>query len=116
AAKLQRLTAKLPPRDRVEYLAPVNYAVNNEGRRYPQAIASYSHPKAPVQKINDGNYWYHASPPNRWTCEGTKNAEDWCGIDFGIKRRVSHVSLYFLDDGKGVVPPEKYHLEYWDGK
>jgi hypothetical protein len=116
AARLQRLTAKLPPRDRVGYITDVNYAVNNEGRYYPHVSASYSSPKAPVYNVNDGNYWYHQSPPNRWTCEGTKNARDWLEIDFGIKRRVWDLKLYFLDDGKGVVPPEKYDVEYWDGK
>jgi hypothetical protein len=116
AEKLQRLTAKLPPRDRVEYFSVVNYAVNNDGRYYPHVRASYSSPKAPVHNVNDGNYWYHPSPPNRWTCEGTKNARDWLAIDFGVKRRIWDVTLYFLDDGKGVVPPEKFDIEYWDGK
>jgi hypothetical protein len=116
AAKLERLTAKLPAREGVGYITPVNYAVNNDGRRYPQVSASYSNPKTPVRKVNDGNYWYHQSPPNRWTCEGTKNAQDWLAIDFGAKRRVWYVKLYFLDDGKGVVPPEKFEIEYWDGK
>jgi hypothetical protein len=115
AARLERLTARLPPRDRTAYFSAVNHAVNNDGRYYPHVSASYSNPKAPVRNVNDGNYWYHQSPPNRWTCEGTKNAQDWLAIDFGIRRRIWYVKLYFLDDGKGVVPPEKYEIEYWDG-
>jgi len=117
AATLGRLTAPLPPPGSGEKATPfVNYAVNNDGRYYPHVLASYSNPKAPLHNANDGNYWYHASPPNRWTCEGTKNAQDWCGIDFGIKRRIHTVKLYLLDDGDTVVAPERIELECWDGK
>jgi hypothetical protein len=116
AAKLQRVTAKLAEREREGYVTYVNYAVNNDGRYYPHVSASYSNSKTPVHNVSDGNYWYHLSPPNRWTCEGTKNARDWLEIDFGVKRRIAFVKFYFLDDGKGVVPPEKFDIEYWDGK
>ncbi len=120
SGRLERLTAKLPPRDRFESIDPVNYTVNyavsNDGRYFPHVSVSYSNPKTPAHNVNDGNYWYHLSPPNRWTCEGTKNAKDWLTIDFGIKRRIKEVRLYFLDDGQGVVPPEQFAIEYWDGK
>jgi hypothetical protein len=117
AAQVQRLTADLPPTaPAVRAAGMVDYAVNNDGRRYPLAIASYSNAKTPLQKINDGNYWYHQSPPNRWTCEGTPNKQDWCGIDFGTKRRIHTVKLYLLDDGDKVVAPERIDLEYWDGR
>jgi hypothetical protein len=116
SATLERLTAKLPARERVEYFSTVNYAVNNDGRYYPHVSASYSNPKAPVHNVNDGNHWYHRSPPNRWTCEGTRNARDWLEVDFGIKRSIWFLKLYFLDDGTGVVPPESYEVEYWDGR
>jgi hypothetical protein len=115
--KLSRLVATLPARarPRAKILADVNYAVNNEGRYFPQAIASFNNPRAPVQCLNDGNYWYHRDPPNRWTCEGSPNPTDWCAIDFGIKRRLHTVKLYFLDDGKGIVAPEHMSLEFWNG-
>jgi hypothetical protein len=72
----------------------------------------------PLSQLNDGNYWYVLRPPNRWTCEGSPNAIDWCGIDFGIKRRIHTVKLYLLDDGEGaaVRAPAKVALEHWDGK
>ncbi|HEX5271721.1 MAG TPA: glycosyl hydrolase family 65 protein, partial [Gemmataceae bacterium] len=116
AAKLEKLTAALPPARAERPGAVVNYAVNNEGRHYPYASASFANPKAPLYVVNDGNYWYHKSPPNRWTCEGTKNAQDWCAIDFGTPRRIDTVKLYFLDDGEGVVAPGRFDLETWDGK
>lgn len=118
AAKLGRLSAELPaireaPANRKQ---DVNYAVNNEGRYYPQAVASYSNDKTPLHVVNDGNYWYHIHPPNRWTCEGSPNKTDWCGVDFGIKRRIHTVKLYLLDDDKGVFPPSRIDLETWNGK
>src|SRR5262249_2168874 len=69
---LNRLKAELkrtrPPRPRKEL---VNFAVNNEGRHFPRAFASHTRPGTYLGKINDGNYWYHLAPPNRWTCEGS---------------------------------------------
>jgi hypothetical protein len=115
--RLQKVSAKLAAAAPAEKATPVvNYAVNNEGRYYPHASASFTGEKSAVYNVNDGNYWYHRSPPNRWTCEGTKNARDWLAIDFGIPRRIHTVKLYLLDDGEKVVAPERIDLEYWDGK
>ncbi len=118
AEKLGKLTARLPEQ-KPSATRPrrlMNYAVNNEGRYYPAVSASYSNPRTPVQNVNDGNYWYHRHPPNRWTCEGSPNAIDWCMVDFGIKRRIHTVKLYLLDDDERVVAPERMELEFWDGK
>jgi hypothetical protein len=94
----------------------VNFAVNNDGTYYPKVSASYTNPKTPLTKVIDGNYWYHASPPNRWTCEGSPNDRDWCAVDFGIRRPVHTVKVYLLDDGEKILPPESFELESWDGK
>jgi hypothetical protein len=64
----------------------------------------------------DGNYWYHASPPNRWTFEGSPAAKDWLALELGVKRPLHTVKLYLLDDGPAIAPPEKIELEYWDGQ
>ncbi len=111
------LTAKLPaakPASSRELAIAVNYAVNNGGY-YPRLTASYDNPRQPLYKLNDGNYWYHASPPNRWTFEGSPNARDWVMIDLGSRRRLHELKLYLLDDGEKVVPPERVELEYHDG-
>jgi hypothetical protein len=115
--KLGKVTAALPAHrvGSAKRKPLMNYAVNNDGRYYPQAIASFSNGRTPVQNINDGNYWYHLHPPNRWTCEGSPNQTDWCGIDFGMKRRIHTVKLYLFDDGERVVTPDRIDLEYWDG-
>jgi len=75
-----------------------NFAVNNGGAPFPLASASHSAPPHPPFYAVDGNYWYHRSPPNRWTAEGSGNATDWFEVDFGIERSIEAVKLYFLDD------------------
>jgi hypothetical protein len=94
----------------------VNLAVNNDGLYYPRVSASYTGPNSSVARLIDGNYWYHVSPSNRWTAEGSPNKADWAAIDFGVKRSVHMVKLYVLDDGAGIAPPARIDLEYWDGK
>ncbi|MBM4096226.1 MAG: discoidin domain-containing protein [Planctomycetes bacterium] len=76
----------------------------------------FPRPGATPSKLVDGNHWYHRDPPNRWTCEGSTAASDFMAIDFGTPRLVDRAKLYLLDDGKGVVPPERFDLEYLDGK
>jgi hypothetical protein len=118
AEKLERVVAILPPKAdaSAKLQAMMNYAVNNEGRYYPRAIASFANPRTPVEYVNDGNYWYHVHPPNRWSCEGSPNGTDWCEVDFGTRRRIHTVKLYILDDGERIVAPERVDLEYWNGK
>jgi len=117
--RLAPLVVKLsvvPPPVKQPASAAVNFAVNNDGNYFPRIVASHSAPKTSPGKLIDGNYWYHRSPPNRWTCEGSSSATDRVEIDLGTARSVHTVKLYFLDDGKGVVPPERFELEHWDGK
>lgn len=117
AAKLGKLTAKLPPA--AETKDPpllVNYAVNNDGTYFPRISASHTGPKSAITKVNDGNYWYTPHPPNRWTCEGSAKDSDWCMIDLGTLRKIRALKLYLLDDGNTIVPPARIDVEYWDGK
>jgi hypothetical protein len=118
SARLDRLAVKLPaaaarPRPAT---TPVNFAVNNDGTYYPKLRASFANPKHGLGKLIDGNYWYHAAPPNRWTFEGSPAQKDWLVLDLGARRRLHTVKLYLLDDGPRVAPPEKIELEYFDGK
>jgi len=53
-----------------------NYAVNNDGKPFPFASASTSHPLFPPFYAVDGNRWYHPSPPNRWVAAGETAAPD----------------------------------------
>jgi hypothetical protein len=93
----------------------VNFAVNNDGHYFPRVSASYTGPNSSASKLVDGNFWYHVSPPNRWTCEGSPDKADWAAVDFGVKRKIDAVKLYVLDDGDKITLPAKIDLEYWDG-
>jgi hypothetical protein len=75
-----------------------NFAVNNDGGYYPRLTASITQAGTSLSKIQDGNYWYHVHPPNRWTCGGTTSATDWLELDLGQTRSVHHLKLYWLDD------------------
>lgn len=113
----QRLNLSLPERKvSVPGKPPANFAVNNDGQYFPRVATSYQNPQGLIAKLNDGNYWYHREPANRWTFEGSSARADWCAIEFGAERKVDTVKLYLLDDGKTVVPPFAIALEAWDGK
>jgi hypothetical protein len=75
-----------------------NWAVNNGGAPFPMATASHSAPLHPPFYAVDGSVWYHQSPPNRWTAQGSGTATDWFAVDFGMERSIEMVKLYFLDD------------------
>jgi hypothetical protein len=113
---LGKLTAKLPnvPRQTAKPVR-LNYAVNNDGDYFPRLAASFTNPKTPLNKVNDGNYWYTVHPPNRWTTNASTNKTDWLEIDFGMPRRMDTVKLAFLDDGKEIVAPQSYELEFFNG-
>ncbi len=117
APSVQRIVAPIAPAivpDSID--RPVNFAVNNGRAAYPWVTASASDPATPPHHAVDGNYWYHESPPNRWTAAGSGNAADWLTIDFGTPRPVTTVKAYFYDDGAGVRTPASYEIEHWDGR
>jgi hypothetical protein len=117
APRLGRLAAYLTPgKSPARTSAPlVNFAVNNGHAAYPWIAASYAAPENPPTYLVDGNYWYHQSPPNRWTTIGSPNVRDTLTIDFGVPRRIQRVALYLLDDGAGgqVRAPLRYQIELW---
>lgn len=92
----------------------INYAANNDGEFFPRVSASYVAPGTSLAKINDGNYWYHKDPPNRWTSAGSGNSEDWIEVVFGCKRKLDTLKLYFLDDGEQIIAPKSVTVETWD--
>lgn len=116
--ELERLAVALP---RAKPAPPArrlrNFAVHNDGAFFPHVSASYSAPTTPPFYATDGNYWYHVSPPNRWTTAGSPHTSDTITVDFGIERPLETVKLYFLDDGGGVRAPAEYQVEIWrDGQ
>jgi hypothetical protein len=143
---LGTLYITLPPRAPMASSVRLDdVAVNNDGRHFPFATASSSHPLAPPFYAVDGNRWYHPSPPNRWVAAPAPGGVDWFEVDFGAERRIREVTLHFLDDADGprveatgeveasgypdptrrpelagstgpsVRPPASYEVQRWDG-
>jgi hypothetical protein len=75
-----------------------NFAVNNDGSFYPAMTASSMAPGQTPQVLQDGNYWYHVSPPNRWTTAGSTADVHWIEVDLGVARPIHEIVLYLLDD------------------
>jgi hypothetical protein len=117
SARLERVTGHMPAavKPTPSRITTINFAVNNEGSYYPRVTASYTSASSSVAKLIDGNYWYMQAPPNRWTCEGSPHARDWCMVDFGIRRPIHTIKLNVLDDGDKVTAPQQFDLEYWNG-
>lgn len=118
AVRLGRMVALLgPSRPAPRQERMVNVAVNNGRGAFPWVRASFSAPENPPFYLVDGNYWYHDSPPNRWTNIGSPHSEDTVTVDFGGERLVERVKLYFLDDGEGsaVRAPARYTVQTWNG-
>lgn len=115
--EIKKLTLYVPQMKVEKPADKYNLAVNNGVGYFPRAIASYPGIKYPFTYLNDGQYWYHTFPPNRWSSLGdTNNESAWCGIDFGNEKEISEVKIYFIDDDSLIRTPVSYHLEYWDGK
>jgi len=141
APELRKMTIPVPPtppRDSVPHLH--NFAVNNDGRHFPFASASSSHPTTPPFYAVDGLRWYHPSPPNRWIAAGEGGEPDWFEVDFGVARTLTQLELYFLDSENGppleitgeegssgfpldqidpgipILPPVSFELLAWNGE
>jgi hypothetical protein len=115
--EIEKLTLYIPLKAEEKPAKEYNVAVNNGVGYFPRAIASYPGIKDPFTYLNDGQYWYHSFPPNRWSTLGDSNNESaWCGIDFGNVKEISEVKIYFIDDDSLIHKPVSYHVEYWDGK
>jgi hypothetical protein len=114
---LEKIIIKFPPATLPKKEGRMNFAVNNEGTHFPAIESSFSNSNTrfTLSRLIDGNYWYHLSPPNRWTFEGSTNQRDWCSIDFGTDRLIDEVKLYLLDDGTGVVAPDEVVIQNWTG-
>ncbi|MBM4004121.1 MAG: carbohydrate-binding protein [Planctomycetes bacterium] len=125
ADQLGILECRLPPRARPatdtavpssvppssQAAARINFAVNNEGDIFPRVSATYTAEGSSLAKVQDGNYWYHLHPPNRWTCQGSPNAVDSLEMELGVPRTIDTLRLYFLDDESEVVPPDSVVVE-----
>ena len=114
AATVGRVAGYLgPPVERTPPTRAVNRAVNNGHAPYPLLITSYSAPGTSPHYLNDGNYWYAASPPNRWTTVGSPHPRDSIVLQFGANVKIDSLQLFVLDDSTGIRPPAQINVQMW---
>jgi hypothetical protein len=92
-----------------------NLALNQVGKGFPQASASFTSRFDKVEFANDGIVQFSPTPHNRWTCFESPNERDWLEIDFGAPRKVARIELAIYDDRGGVQAPKQYNVQYWNG-
>lgn len=113
---LRKIIAPIKRKVISEEIRLSNYAVNNEARNYyPHINASFAGTGASfASKLNDGQYWYLSTTPNRWSTEWNEEQKHWVEVDFGTDRSIQIIKLYFVEDTKaGIKLPATYQLQYW---
>ena len=114
---LEKLSVKLPQTAEIAYpdSVLVNHAVNNDGNPFPSFSASSIAADSSLAEISDGERRYEVKPSNRWVSNETTSESDWISVDFGTARMLSRLQVYVIDDGKGVLPPQKIEVQIWNG-
>lgn len=108
---LGRLEVPFEPFEPRRYERPANWAVNNDGGHFPFVETSSADPLHPPFWAQDGNRWYHESPPNFWSSGAPSVNESWIRVDFGVERPISTLKLYFMDGVKGTKAPKEFRIE-----
>jgi hypothetical protein len=117
SATLKKLVAPLKTIVPIDSPRLMNYAVNNEARNYyPHISTSFAGTGASyASKMNDGQYWYLSTTPNRWATVYNEENNHWAEVDFGTERSIETIKLYFVEDAKvGIQLPASYDLAYWN--
>ncbi|MBA4257763.1 MAG: hypothetical protein C0446_01270 [Chitinophaga sp.] len=117
SSTLKKLVAPLKTIAPIDSPRLMNYAVNNEARNYyPHISTSFAGTGASyASKMNDGQYWYLSTTPNRWATVYNEENNHWAEVDFGTERSIETIKLYFVEDTKvGIQLPASYDLAYWN--
>ncbi|MEO2074888.1 MAG: right-handed parallel beta-helix repeat-containing protein [Bacillus sp. (in: firmicutes)] len=104
--------------------ASVNVAANKDKTGYPKPIYSYSSADGSEWAPLQGNHSFDGGLTPKWSsyhADGSKVRDDWYGVDFGTKRDVNRLDVYFYQNPSGTESkdylwkPDNYQVEYWDG-
>jgi len=122
SAKLEKLTVQMAATRKfaTDVDAPTNHwinaAANLTGHGYPMAISDYNGPQGSARQAIDGQILYDQyRPASRWTAFGSRNHEDWLGVDFGKPTPVQDVRIYLNGAGGNFGAPKSYTLQTWTG-
>ncbi len=114
---IKLLKAPLQRKEETATIRKSNFAVNNEPRNYyPHITTSFAGTGASYSsKLNDGQYWYLSTTPNRWATTFSDEKEFWAEVDFGTARSINTIQLYFVEDLTTTIKaPVAYQLQYWN--
>ena len=82
-----------------------NFALNVEGKGFPQPSASVNAVPDSIFQTVDGRTWYFPEIRNRWSTLSSNSSSDWLAIDFGQRREISEVRIYlFVDSTTFGIP------------
>ncbi len=95
---------------------PKDIAFNLLQRSYPIPSASVNSVPDSLYQAIDGRIWYFHAIKNRWSTFGSSHAKDWFSLDFGKKKVITLVKLFFYADNKTFVAPSGYYMQRWDGE
>jgi len=102
-----------PPR---QTSAMVNIAANPDFKPFPRPYATYTWETDAVSKLVDGIIFFDNAPDNRWTSYKSPNGVETVGVELEKPQKISQLTLYLYDDGRGVGTPQKFdRIEYWEG-
>src|SRR6185503_9710951 len=93
-----------------------NFALNIEGKGFPQPSASVNTVPDSVFQAVDGRTWYFPEIRNRWSTLGSKSPSDWLAIDFGQPRVISEVRIYPFVDSTTFGIPDDVSIDFKNDK
>jgi len=102
---LGRMEVNLPrPPTRTTHLrkpVPVDLAVNVGLPTFPVASASSTASPESMAEAIDGRLWFFPEILNGWSpAKATGGDTSWYAVDFGQRRKIATIDLYFFDDGQ----------------
>jgi hypothetical protein len=117
---LARTLIPLPPRvsgatkrEVTQIGAREDFAVNPGVPDGPLATASSSVSPAAVEEAIDGRLWFFSSNPNGWSpAPSDKNPTSWYAVNFGQRRTIGSVELYFFSDGEKFEVPSAFGVQF----
>jgi hypothetical protein len=90
----------------------VDLAVDLGFRDGPVASASSVGPGASVNQAVDGRMWFFPEIANGWSPAISDGDVSWYAVDFGQRRILESVEMYFFADGGKYRVPTAIHLQY----
>jgi hypothetical protein len=94
---------------------PINLAVNYRKEGFPSPSASSNNTAEALYQAVDGRVWFYPEISNYWSSLGSRSVRDWFSLDFGDRKLVNTVKLYFYSDDGQFKAPDDFTIQTWNG-